>query len=115
MTTPRFQKTDSGMKAGYQAIQECYDDCVHIGQKVELIAAELHGKWEGTAAQAFRRNLQAWMQDYDKIVNTLDEIGELVGISDQQMTQVEDEITQLAQHAFNGGNESDRVFQDIIR
>ncbi|GAA4553156.1 WXG100 family type VII secretion target [Amycolatopsis samaneae] len=113
MNAPKFQKTDSGMKGGYQAIQECLDTCKGIGVNVEGIAGELHGEWQGVAAQTFLTNLREWMSDYHRIVNSLDEIGELVGISDQQMNSVEHDIELLSKNAFTGG-ESDRVFNAIV-
>ncbi|MCK2239948.1 MULTISPECIES: WXG100 family type VII secretion target [unclassified Crossiella] len=113
MSTPQFQKTDTGMKGGYQAIQSCLDTCRSIGGNVANISTDLGGNWQGQASQTFLANLRAWMEDYNRIINSLDEIGELVGISDQQMNDVEADITLLSQGAFTGG-EGDRVFKSLI-
>ncbi|GAA2792992.1 WXG100 family type VII secretion target [Crossiella cryophila] len=112
MSTPYFQKTDTGMKGGYQAIQTCLDSCRAIGGAVANISTDLRGNWQGQASQTFLNNLQAWMEDYNRIVNSLDEIGELVGISDQQMNDVEADIALLSQGAFTGGD-GDRVFRSL--
>ncbi|WP_414945468.1 WXG100 family type VII secretion target [Amycolatopsis sp. cmx-11-32] len=111
MSMPHFQKTDSGMKGGLTAIEECESECKRIHGGVTSVRADLKNDWQGAASQTFLTQLEAWETDYVQVLALLTEIKEMVNASDQQMNTAEDEINLVAMSSFGG--ESDRVLKEL--
>ncbi|WP_037310389.1 WXG100 family type VII secretion target [Amycolatopsis orientalis] len=107
-----FQKTDTGMKGGLAAIEECESACKTIHSGVTAVRSDLRADWQGAASQTFLNQLELWEADYLQVLKMLTEIKELVNESDKTMNVTEDDINLTAVTAF-GGNEGNRIFKEL--
>ncbi|WP_410657418.1 WXG100 family type VII secretion target [Amycolatopsis sp. lyj-112] len=110
--TTNFQKSDSGMKGGLAAIEECESTCKVIHSGVTSVRGDLRSGWQGAASQTFLNQLELWETDYLQVLKMLTEIKDLVNESDKTMNVSEDEINLTAMTAF-GGNEGNRIFKEL--
>ncbi|OXM48489.1 hypothetical protein CFP71_32445 [Amycolatopsis thailandensis] len=110
--TMQFQKTDTGMKGGISAIEECESSCKTIHSGVTSVRSDLKADWQGAASQTFLNQLELWEQDYIQVLNMLTEIKNLVGEGDRTMNTAEEDINLTALNAF-GGNEGNRVYDAL--
>ncbi|EME62747.1 WXG100 family type VII secretion target [Amycolatopsis decaplanina] len=108
----QFQKTDTGMKGGIAAIEECESACKNIHSGVTTVRSDLRADWQGAASQTFLNQLELWEQDYVQVLGMLTEIKNLVSESDRHMNTAEEDINLTALTAF-GGNEGNRVFDAL--
>ncbi len=107
-----FQKSDSGMKSGLAAIEECESACKTIHSGVTGVRSDLRAGWQGAASQTFLNQLEMWETDYVQVLKMLTEIKELVNESDQTMNVNEENVNLSALTAF-GGNEGNRIFHAL--
>lgn len=107
-----FQKSDSGMKGGLAAIEECESACKAVHSGVTAVRSDLRAGWQGAASQTFLNQLELWETDYIQVLKMLTEIKDLVNDSDKTMNVAEDDINLTALTAF-GGNEGNRIFTEL--
>lgn len=111
MTTPQFQKTDSGMQGGVRAIDECLGTCRGVHTKVMGVRSQLGTEWTGVAGTTFVRKMDEWERNYNQILTMLGTIRDMVQNSDKEMTNTDDDIALTAVTAF--GDASNTVFRGL--
>ncbi|HET6288621.1 MAG TPA: WXG100 family type VII secretion target [Amycolatopsis sp.] len=110
--TMQFQKTDTGMKGGITAIEDCESACKNIHSGVTSVRSDLRAGWQGAASQTFLNQLELWEQDYLQVQKMLTEIKNLVNDSNTTMNNNEEDVNLTAVTAF-GGNEGNRIFDAL--
>jgi WXG100 family type VII secretion target len=108
----QFQKTDTGMKGGITAIEDCESACKNVHSGVTSVRSDLRAGWQGAASQTFLNQLELWEQDYIQVQKMLTEIKNMVNESDKTMNTNEEDINLTAVTAF-GGNEGNRIFDAL--
>ncbi|WP_213453723.1 WXG100 family type VII secretion target [Rhizomonospora bruguierae] len=97
MTMPRVQTADEGMQRAAQEFSSRATEFTSHLQSVNAHMAMLQASWTGTAAQSFNQAMDSWEAAFQKVINELVTMLDIMGVTTKGYTQAEDEAAGTAQ------------------
>ncbi|WP_041840545.1 WXG100 family type VII secretion target [Actinoplanes friuliensis] len=97
MTMPVVQTTEPGMQAAAQEFSARATEFTGHLQSVNSEMATLQSTWTGTASNGFNQAMDNWEASFQKVINELINIMEVMGVNTKGYAQAEDTAASSAQ------------------
>lgn len=97
MTMPRVQTSDEGMRRAAQEFSDRATEFTGHLQSVNSQMGSLQATWTGAASQGFNQAMDSWEASFQKVINELVNMLDVMGVTTKGYTQAEDDAASAAQ------------------